>query len=198
MKAEFVERAQRYLLASVEEMREAKLAPAVQQRMLRLRELYAYWLQNPRLVDKDIVVELQKRHGIGVSQAYEDVRIIKICLGNLGRLTRDYDRYLFRCRCEEGWEMAREQEDAKAFAAVTATYLKGTQLDKEEHNAPDYSVIVPQRFTISTDPSVAGFKVVPGILEKAKKLEARYVQEVEEQLTEEFDDSETKTQKHED
>ena len=180
MKAEFVERAQRYLLASVEEMREAKLAPAVQQRMLRLRELYAYWLQNPRLVDKDIVVELQKRHGIGVSQAYEDVRIIKICLGNLGRLT------------------AREQEDAKAFAAVTATYLKGTQLDKEEHNAPDYSVIVPQRFTISTDPSVAGFKVVPGILEKAKKLEARYVQEVEEQLVEDFDDSDTKTQKHED
>lgn len=82
MKAEFVERAQRYLLASVEEMREAKLAPAVQARMLRLRELYAYWLQNPRLVDKDIVGELQKRHGIGVSQAYEDVRIIKICLGN--------------------------------------------------------------------------------------------------------------------
>jgi hypothetical protein len=39
---------------------------------------------------------------------------------------------------------------------------------------------------------------VPGILEKAKKLEARYVQEVEEQLVEDFDDSETKTQKHED
>lgn len=92
--------------------------------------------------------------------------------------------------------MAREQEDAKAFAAVTATYLKGTQLDKEEHNAPDYSVIVPQRFTISADPSVAGFKVVPGILEKAKKLEARYVQEVEAQLTE-MADSEIETQKHE-
>ena len=174
------DRAQRYLMASAEEMQKAGLPQYMQARLLRLREMYAYWLQNPRMVDKDIVGVLRQKYGLGLSQAYEDVRCIKICLGNLGRITKDYDRWLFRERCEEGWQMAREANDAKAFAAVTATYLKGTQLDKEDSAAPDYSAITPQQFVISADPAVAGFKVVPGILEKAKKLEARYVQEFEE------------------
>ena len=173
------DRAQRYLMASAEEMQKAGLPQYMQARLLRLREMYAYWLQNPRMVDKDIVGVLRQKYGLGLSQAYEDVRCIKICLGNLGRITKDYDRWLFRQRCEEGWQMAREADDPKAFASVTATYLKGTLLDKEDNVGPDYSLIVPQTFTISADPSVAGFKVVPGILEKARKLEARYIQEAE-------------------
>lgn len=175
-----IDRAQRYLMASADEMQKAGLPQYMQARLLRLREMYAYWLQNPRMVDKDIVGVLRQKYGLGLSQAYEDVRCIKICLGNLGRITKDYDRWLFRERCEEGWQMAREAGDAKAFAAMTATYLKGTQLDKEDSAAPDYSSITPQQFVISADPAVAGFKVVPGIIEKAKKLEARYVQEFEE------------------
>lgn len=179
MDKSLVDRAQKYLFASVEEMEQASLTSVMRARIIRLREMYTYWLQNPRLVDKDIVDQLQQRHQIGLSQAYEDVRVLKVCLGNLGRLTKDYDRYLFRLRCEEGWAMAREQGDVKAFAAVTATYLKGTQLDKEDTAAPDYSVIAPQTFTITADPTAAGFQPVPGILEKAKKLEARYLQEIE-------------------
>ena len=179
MDKSLVDRAQKYLFASVEEMEQASLTSVMRARIVRLREMYTYWLQNPRLVDKDIVDQLQQRHQIGLSQAYEDVRVLKVCLGNLGRLTKDYDRYLFRLRCEEGWGMARARSDVKAFAAVTAAYLKGTQLDKEYSAAPDYSVIVPQTFTITADPTAAGFTPVPGILEKAKKLEARYLQEIE-------------------
>ena len=178
MDPKLAERAQRYLLASVEEMQEAHLPGAVMSRMLRMREMYALWLQNPRFGDRDIVEALQRKYKIGLSQAYEDVRCIKICLGNLGRLTRDYDRYLFRQRCEEAWQMAREQGDVKAFAAVTAAYAKGTQLDKEDTAAPDYSAITPQAFTITADPAVAGFKVIPGIIDKARKLEAKYIQEI--------------------
>lgn len=181
MNNELIERTQRYILAPVEEMQAARLTQPQQQRMLRLREMYAWWLQNPRMGDADIVAEIRRRHEVGTTQAYEDVKLVKICLGNLNQLTKDYDRYLFRQRCEEGWQMARDADDPKAFAAVTATYLKGTNLDKEEPNGPDYSVIVPQTFTLSVDPSVAGFKVVPNILEKAKKLEARYVKEIAEE-----------------
>lgn len=180
MKNSLAERAQRYLLASVEEMQEAKLPAPIQSRLLRMREMYALWLQNPRLADRDIVQALQRKYKIGLSQAYEDVRCIKICLGNLGRLTRDYDRYIFRCRCEEAWQMARDQGDVKAFAAVTAAYVKGTQLDHDDSTAPDYSAITPQAFTISADPQVAGFKVIPGILDRARKLEAQYLREIKE------------------
>lgn len=191
MDKNLAERAQKYLLASEQEMNDAHLSTVQQSRLLRMREMYALWLQNPRYVDKDIVEVLRRKYGIGLSQAYEDVRCIKICLGNLGRITKDYDRFLFRQRCEEGWEMARAQDDAKAFAAVTATYLKGTQLDKEDAAAPDYSVIVPQQFVVSSNPAVAGFKVVPGILEKAKKLEARYIQEIKEEKAQSDTEDET-------
>lgn len=179
MSPELAERAQKYLMASVEEMQEAGLPVDVRRRMLRLREIYAYWIEHPRLLDKNIVARLRKKHGLGVTQAYEDVKLVKICIGNLARLTRDYDRYILRCRCEEGWAMARKAGDAGAFAKVTQAYGKYTQLDKDENLGPDYSQIVPQTFTITADPAAAGFKVVPGILERARRLEERYLRETE-------------------
>ena len=111
--------------------------------------------------------------------AYQDLQLVKICLGEMSRLTKDYDRYLFRRRCEEGWEMAREKNDARAFAAVTAAYGKYTQLDKDENIGPDYSLIVPQTFVITADPAAAGIKVAPGLLERARKLERQYIREAE-------------------
>lgn len=181
MNPTLAERAQRYLLASREEMEKAHLPAPFQARMIRLREMYALWLENPRYLDRDIVKLLRDKHGLSTTQAYEDVRLIKLCLGSLGRLSRDYDRYIFRLRCEEGWKMAREKDDPRAFAAVTATYLKGTMLDHPEQEAPNYSLIQPQQFIISADPSVSGFKPIPGILEKAKRLQAHYIQEIREE-----------------
>ena len=75
--------------------------------------------------------------------------------------------------------MAREKNDARAFAAVTAAYGKYTQLDKDENIGPDYSLIVPQTFVITADPAAAGIKVAPGLLERARKLERQYVREAE-------------------
>ena len=58
------DRAQRYLMASAEEMQKAGLPQYMQARLFRLREMYAYWLQNPRMVDKDIVtVKISNKKG---------------------------------------------------------------------------------------------------------------------------------------
>lgn len=62
-----VDRAQRYLMASAEEMQKAGLPSYMQARLLRLREMYAYWLQNPRMVDKDIVGVLRQKYGLTVA-----------------------------------------------------------------------------------------------------------------------------------
>lgn len=168
-----------YLMAPVADMEAARVPQQVQKRVLRLREYYSRWLENPVWTDSDVVHLLRNEHGVGTSQAYEDVKLIKICLGEINRHSRDYDRYLFRQRCEEGWRWARATGDLKAFNAVTANYSRGCQLDKDELQAPDYSVITPQTFVISADPGDAGFKRVPGIMEKARKLYAQYAQEAE-------------------
>lgn len=179
MSPEVVKRTQEFLFSSVEEMDAAHLQKSTQEHILRLRSIYTYWLQNPQLKEISIVSELRRRYKLGETVAYEDLRLIKICLGNLNQCTTDYYRWVFLNRAEESFEMARQSGDAKAFAATLATYGKYTRLDRDEGNVPDYSSIVPQDFTITSDPTVAGFKRIPNVEEKARKLLARYIKDVE-------------------
>lgn len=95
------------LFASVDEMRERNIPEVIQQRLLRLRDMYNYWLQYPRIREQEIVLELQKRYQIQKSAAYEDIRIIKYLLGDLNKATKDYHRYRFIQRNEESYEMAK-------------------------------------------------------------------------------------------
>lgn len=82
MNPELIERTQRFLFASEEEMEEARLPMPVRTRLLRLRDMYAYWLRHPAYADKAIVAQLRLQYKVGFTQAYEDVRLLKICLGN--------------------------------------------------------------------------------------------------------------------
>lgn len=180
MDSELVHRTQDYLFADEKEMKAAGLTAPQQARLLRLRDMYTYWLRYPKTTERDLVLELKQRYRLtSDSQAYEDVRLIKICLGTLNQVTKDYDRYRFRQLFEEGIEMARQQRDPNAYARLIGAYGKYMQLDKEEADAPAYSDIVPQPFTISTDPSVLGFKPIKDWRDKAARLEARFIQESE-------------------
>ncbi len=179
MNSELIHRTQKYLFASESEMQEARLPTDVQQRLLRIRDIYTYWLKFPKTEERDIIQEIKSRYRVKDTMAYEDLRLIKICLGTLNQVTKDYDRYLFRQRCEEGFKMARELKDPNAFAKVLAAYGKYTQLDKSEADAPAYSDIVVQSFEITTDPSVLGFPIAKNWRDKAKQLEQKYLKETE-------------------
>lgn len=180
MNPELIERTQRFLFASEEEMEEAKLQPLVRQRMLRLRDMYAYWLRHPAYPDKAIVAQLRAQYNVSFTQAHEDVRLLKICLGNLGQVTRQWCQYVFLQRCEEGFAMARSSNDASAFAKVLSALGRFTRLDHDESIGPDYSQIVPQQFELTSDPSVAGFERIPNVQERVRKLFDRFKKEAEE------------------
>ena len=81
--------AKEYLFASVDEMKEKNIPEIIQQRLFRLRDMYNYWLQYPRIREQEIVLELQKRYNIQKSAAYEDIRIIKYLLGDLNKATKE-------------------------------------------------------------------------------------------------------------
>ena len=80
--------------------------------------------------------------------------------------------------------MARDCRDPNAFAKVLAAFGKYTKLDKEKHEGPDYSMIVPQTFEISGDPEVAGFKKIPNVEEKARRIVAEFIQETDYEIVE--------------
>ena len=190
-----LERVQNFLFASQEEMNEARLPPSEQTRLLRLRSTYTYWLQNPHKPEKDIAQFICQTHKVGQSAAYNDLRILKILLGNLNSATTEFYRWQFLQRCEEGFRMAREANDgngdASAFARVLSAYLKGTQLDKEKAQTIDYNLIVPQTFEISGDPAVAGITVDPDAHIKAQKLLQRWRREMTEAPEVNFEELET-------
>lgn len=197
MNPEQIERTQKFLFASEEEMNEANLTANQQSRLLRLRDMYLYWLRHPVYSDKAVVAQIVHQYKVCLSVAYEDVRLLKICLGNLGQVTRQWCQYVFMQRCEEGFAMARASGDANAFAKVLSALGKFTRLDHDEDIGPDYSQIIPQRFELTTDPTVAGFERIPNIDKKVRDLQLRFAKESEEAVyVQIIDEPKSETEEH--
>ena len=184
MNRELIERTQEYLFASEEEMIQARLPEPVRVRLFRLRDMYMYWLRTPKLTEGAVAQEIQRRYKMSSTVAYDDVRLIKTAIGNLNQASKDYYRWVFMQRAEESFQMARTYHDPNAFARTLAAYGKYTGLDKEKNEGPDYSMIVPQTFEISGDPEVAGFKKIPNVEERARKITAEFIQDADYEIVE--------------
>ena len=130
-----IEVCEKYLFADVNEMAADGIPELIQQRLIRLRDMYNYWLQFPRKKDLEIVQELEYRYKISKSSAYDDVRIIKRLLGDLAKTTKDYHRYKFCQMIDETFEMARRIKDAPwglppIIMANTPSWIKKTSWTK--------------------------------------------------------------------
>ena len=175
MNITLLDTAQKFLFADEREMQEAGLSTGTRGRMIRLRDLYNYWLAHPRLLDKDIVAEIIRRYQVGKSMAYEDLKVIKYCLGAMNQSTVEFERWQFRQRLDEAWTTARVNGDARAMAQLVNAQGKFMRLDKDEAAAPDYSTITPPFLEISGDVSVVGFETIVDVDKLVKKLTARYI-----------------------
>lgn len=170
----------KYLFTDVNEMSADGVPEVIQQRLLRLRDMYNFWLQFPRKKDLEIVGELELRYKVSKSTAYEDIRIIKRLLGDLAKTTKDYHRYKFCQMIDETFDMAKRTKDARAMGAAANYYGKYTQLDKEDILDKGYDKIVVQPFEPTDDPSVLGIKAIPNVREKIKsKIQQYWSEDIE-------------------
>ena len=174
-----IDTARDHLFADVTDMQRAGLPLATQEHIFRLRDLYNYWLQHPRIKDKEIILKLQQDYKLGKSQAYSDLSILKLLLGEFQKTSKDYHRYRFIEMINEAYEVARVNKDAKAMATAADKYAKYTQLDKEDEINFDYDKIAVQAFVPTDDPSVAGFKPVPNLREVIRNTIKKYEKECE-------------------
>lgn len=175
--------AREHLFSSVDEMTAAHVPQLIQERLIRLRDMYNFWLQYPSLKDQDIVLELKKRYNLGKSAAYEDIRIIKYLLGDLNRATKDYHRFRFSQMISEAFDMGRRTKDARAMASAANFYGKYTQLDKDDERDLGYDKIVVQPFEPSNDPSILGIKPIPNIRQRIDQKIKQYMNEDIEDVT---------------
>lgn len=174
-----IDTARDHLFADVTDMQRAGLPLATQEHIFRLRDLYNFWLQHPRIKDKEIILKLQQDYKLGKSQAYSDLSILKLLLGEFQKTSKDYHRYRFIEMINEAYEVARMNKDAKAMATAADKYAKYTQLDKEDEINFDYDKIAVQAFVPTDDPSVAGFKPVPNLREVIRNTIKKYEKECE-------------------
>ena len=147
------------------------------QRVLRLRDMYNYYISNPDTKDRQFVDTAMSRHGIMKSQAYADLSIIKSLLPLLSSASRDFHRFRFNGMILETYQMAKARKDTKTMEKAASSYAKFNRVDLEDEQALPYDLIVVQPFTATSDPRVLGIKPIPNVEEKIAAMLKKYRQE---------------------
>ncbi len=176
------------LFAPKEELME-KYAQRQAERLLRLRDMYNWILENPSSSDRDFVSVLMSRHGVEKTRAYEDLGIIKAILPNFHKTARDFARWKFNEMILETYKMAKARKDTKTMERAATSYGKYNRIDADDEDKElPFDMIVVQPFTATDDPSVLGINKTPGIKDRIRQLIDKYSKETIDILDVEYEE----------
>ena len=151
-----------------------RYGPETVQKLLRVREEYTWFMANPDAKDRVFINEVRSRFGIGVTQAYADLSLVKALLPTLSSASRDFHRYRFNEMILETYQMAKARKDTKTMEKAASSYAKFNRVDLEDEQAVPYEMIVVQPFTATDDPTVLGIKPIPNLQEKIDQMIKHY------------------------
>lgn len=159
----------RDLLTSEADLRRS-YPPAMADRILRIREMYNYWLMNPTTRDREMRDIIMNNFGVAMSTAYEDLKVIH----QLVPLISDKSREFHKARAEEMYmetfNSAREAGDVRTMASTTAAYSRYFNIDKEDDFNPNYELVKIQPFSPTLDVSVLGLRPIPDVYNHIARL----------------------------
>ena len=93
-------------------------------KVLRIREMYNWFISNPDGTDREFVAELIQRHGISKVTAYADLAIVKTLLPTLATASRDFHRWRFNEMIMKTYAKAQAKGDTKTMERAAASYAK--------------------------------------------------------------------------
>lgn len=178
----------RLVVLNDDELREQNVAAAIRERLKRIRGVYAYWLQFPTKTSKEIVDYNMKMFGVGRAQAYDDLHLTQVLLGNLQQTSKEFMRWKINQDLEHDLQLARNINDMRAVASIEKNRILNNRTDKDDEPDLEYDKIVPQTFEPTDDPSVIGIKKVPGLRDRIRRLEKKYGRNIEDAEYEEIKD----------
>lgn len=143
-------------------------------KVLRVREMYNWFISNPDGTDREFVAELLQRHSVSKVTAYSDLAIVKSLLPMLASASRDFHRWRFNEMIINTYKMAEKRKDTKTMERAAASYAKYNRVDLEDEQVVPYEMIVVQPFVATSDPSVLGIKPIPNIQQKISDMIAKY------------------------
>lgn len=159
-------------------------------KVLRVREMYNWFIANPDGTDREFVAEVCQRHDISRVTAYSDLAIVKTLLPTLGSASRDFHRWRTNEMLIATYKMAEKRKDSKTMERAATAYGKLNRVDLEDEQAMPFDLIVPQPFTATDDPRVLGIEPIPNIAEKISAMIEKYRREtidIEDVEFEEYD-----------
>lgn len=145
-----------YLSQDSQELREQHVPDVTIWRVERLRELAAYWRSYPSTSPKELASRCMQRFKVAQSQAYDDIHILKILIGNLEATTKEFARWRVNQMIEEDRVAARRDGDWRAVASMQKNYILNNQTDKPDTPDMAFDKIVPKEMEPSDDPRDAG------------------------------------------
>lgn len=157
------------LFAAEDELRD-KYPAALAERVLRLREMYNYWLANPSMKDRQLRDAIMSRYDVSQSTAYSDINIIHQLVPLLSQKSRDFHRARANEMFLETYAMAKARKDTKTMERVAASYAKYNRVDMEDEMTMPYDDIVIQPFCATLDVRVLGIEPIPDIYNHIAKL----------------------------
>jgi hypothetical protein len=157
------------MFASEDELRE-KYPVAMAERILRVREMYNYWLANPDVKDRRLRDLIMSRYDVSQSAAYSDIALLHQLVPLFSQKSRDFHRARYCEMILETYQMAKARKDTKTMERAASSYAKYTGADRDDETSMPYDEIVPQPFVATTDPSVLGIKAIPNLYDYISKL----------------------------
>ena len=171
-----------YIVMNDEELRDQQVSPAVIQRLHRLRGLYAYWLQFPDKFERDILQQDISLFGVGRAQAYDDVRLVQILLGNMQQATRNFMRWKINQDLEADLRAARRQGDYRSVASLEKVRVLNNRTDKEDEPETNYDRIPLFGVVFTSNPSalnIPGYDNEASLRKDIIAMNKRYSREIE-------------------
>lgn len=168
------------LFSSEDEMKRRNLPQEMQTRLLRLRSLYTFWLNFPDKTTREMVQQERVMfQDVKERQAYDDVKLLKMLIGNLEQESKNWHRHVFNQRTEKIYQAAMRAHDYRSAEKANADYAKYNKLDKDEPEKLNYDEITPQMIIPTDDPSVIGIKPVKDLRGKIQRLKKKLGADIE-------------------
>lgn len=143
-------------------------------KVLRVREMYNWFISNPDGSDREFVAEVMQRHDISKVTAYSDLAIVKALLPMMSTASRDFHRWRTNEMLIATYKMAEKRKDSKTMERAATAYGKLNRVDLEDEQAIPLDQILVQPFTATDDPRVLGIEPIPNIADKIAAMIEKY------------------------
>jgi hypothetical protein len=168
-----IELAKREMFTPREEL-EQRLSPERVEHLIRLREMYNWFLNDPSGRDRKFVDFFTGKYHLSQSKVYADLALVKQLLPALAPASREFHRQRVSEMLLETYNMAKARKDVKAMAIAAKELGKVNRVDLDDEKDMPYELIVIQPFTPSSDPTLIGLKPIKDI----DKVRARLLRQV--------------------